>query len=333
MQRFPESVSWPLIGLLLLATSSCDKADSHNHFASARPAQTYAGEYPIAVVCTTGQVAEMVAQLGGEHMHVDNLMGPGVDPHLYRPIASDVRKLSDADAIFFNGLHLEGRMADLFVQMARRKPTFAVTEGLVAAKDPRLREPPEFEGMYDPHVWHDVALWSDCVRYVAKVLSGFDPKHAAAFQTNAEVYLAELTELDRFCAERIAKIPAEHRVLVTAHDAFGYFGKAYGLEVYGLKGISTEEEKDLAHQERIQQMLIKRRIPAVFVESAVAPRTVEALVEPCRTAGLDLKIGGELYADALGPAGSDATTYTGMIRSNVRTIVQALSAGGNAAAR
>jgi manganese/zinc/iron transport system substrate-binding protein len=317
---------WVVGAIVGLSSIGCSPASetSHEHNTSAE--HTFSGEYPIRVVATTGQVAELVARVGGDHVKVEGLMGPGVDPHLYRPIASDVEKLNEADAIFYNGLHLEGRMADLFVQMARRKATFAVTEGLTDRNDKRLREPPEFEGMYDPHVWHDVALWSDCVNDVAGMLAKFDPPHADGYHKNAAAYRDELVKLDEFCKTEIAKIPAAQRVLVTAHDAFGYFGKAYGLEVFGLKGISTEEEINLAHQEEIQKMLIERKIPAVLVESAVAPRTVEALVEPCRAAGLDLQVPKEeLYADALGPAGTDDSTYAGMIRHNVDTIVKALA--------
>jgi len=315
--------------LLSLVSIGCDQAESHSHGSSSSEAlsRTYAGEYPIKIVCTIGQVAEMVSRIGGEHVQVDTLMGPSIDPHVFRPRATHVDQLTGADAIFFNGLHLEGRMSDLFVQMARTRPTYAVTEGLQARTDERLREPPEFAGMYDPHVWHDVALWSDCVSDVAKTLSEFDPDHADTFLKNAEAYLVELAELDQFCREEVAKIPESRRVLVTAHDAFGYFGKAYGIEVFGLKGISSDEEKDLAHQETVQEMLIERKIPAVFVESSIAHRTVEALAEPCRDAGHDLKIGGELYADALGPEGTEDSTYAGMIRHNVKTIVDALSEG------
>ncbi len=310
--------------LVCLALVGCLQPAQHSHELSGGAGHAFDGEYPIRVVCTTGQVAEMVARVGGEHVAVDALMGPGVDPHLYSPIASDVSKLTAADAIFYNGLHLEGRMSDLFVRMARDKATFAVTEGLQTRKDPRLREPPEFEGLYDPHVWHDPLIWADCVADVAAMLAAFDPTHADDYRANAEAYQAELAELDVSNREALAKIPKERRVLITAHDAFGYFGKLYDVEVHGLKGISTDEEKDLNRQEDIQQMIIERKIPAVFVESAVAPKTIQALVEPCRAAGWDLKIGGELYADALGPAGTDDATYAGMIRHNVRTIVAAL---------
>jgi len=309
----------------LLASAGCGAGHHADHAEAASPSLNFTGEYPLQVVCTTGQVAEMIERIGGEHVHVDTLMGPGVDPHLYRPIASDVRKLDQADAIFYNGMHLEGRMADLFVRMARGRATFAVTEDLQSRGDPRLREPPEFEGMYDPHVWHDIALWSDCVRDMSEKLAQFDPKHADDYKKNAAKYISKLDELDSFCKSQIAQIPEERRVLVTAHDAFGYFGAAYGLEVHGLKGISTEEEKDVAHQEEIQAMIIKRKIPAVFVESAVSHRTVEALIEPCRAAGHDLQQGGELFADALGAADTPESSYTGMIRHNVTTIVEALS--------
>jgi manganese/zinc/iron transport system substrate-binding protein len=317
-----------LLGIIAChAAIGCGAAITHSdsHDAAANPGHRYVGEYPMRVVCTTGQVAEMIQRIGGAHVAIEALMGPGVDPHLYSPIASDVRKLAAADAIFYNGLHLEGRMAVLFEQMARRKATFAVTEGIQSRHDERLREPPEFAGLYDPHVWHDPRLWADCVKDTAEMLAEFDPQHADEYRANAEKYRAELADLDVFCREELAKIPKGRRVLVTAHDAFGYFGKRYDLEVHGLKGISTEEEKDLNRQEEIQRMIIARKIPAVFVESAVAPKTIEALVEPCKAAGWDLKIGGNLYADALGPAGTEDATYAGMIRHNVRTIATALS--------
>jgi manganese/zinc/iron transport system substrate-binding protein len=320
-------MSWTLVLGGLAALAGCQPASSHTHEGPMASAHKFSGKRPIRVVCTTGQVAELAARIGGEFVKVEALMGPGVDPHLYSPVASDVRKLSAADVIFYNGLHLEGRMADLFVQMARRKATFAVTEGLQARGDKRLREPPEFAGLYDPHVWHDPTLWADCVKDMADAMAEFDPPHAADYRNNAEAYRSELADLDKFCRAEIAKIPKENRVLVTAHDAFGYFGKAYGVEVHGLKGVSTEDEKDLKRQEAMVQMIVERKIPAVFVESAVAPKTIEALVEPCRAQGWDVKIGGELYADALGPAGTEDATYAGMIRANVRTIVGALGKG------
>jgi manganese/zinc/iron transport system substrate-binding protein len=310
--------------LALAALTGCKPAASHTHDAAQGPAYNFHGQYPIKAVCTIGQVTEMVQRVGGEHVKAEGIMGPGVDPHLYTPVASDIRRLSDADVIFYNGLHLEGRMAELFVKMARTRPAFAVTEGLQERTDKRLRTPPDFEGLHDPHVWHDPLMWADCVQDVAEMLAEVDPKHADDYRQNAEAYRQEIQQLDQLCRDELGKIPKERRVLVTAHDAFGYFGAAYDIEVFGLKGISTEEEKDLRHQEEIQRMLIERKIPAVFVETAVAARTIESLVEPARAAGHDLTIGGELYADALGAAGSDAASYAGMIRHNVRTIAEAL---------
>jgi manganese/zinc/iron transport system substrate-binding protein len=276
------------------------------------------------VVCTTGPVADMLRQIGGEHVDVTGMMGPGVDPHLYRAVPSDIEKLNTADAIFYNGLHLEGRMTELFERLARRKPTFAVTHDLVESGDPRLRKPPEFEGYYDPHVWHAPLIWADCVQYVTSVLCELDPTHREDYLRNSEAYQQQLRELDQYCRENLSKIPKSQRALVTAHDAFGYFCTAYELDSMPLGGISTEDQVALARMDEVIQFLVDRNVKAVFVESAVAPRIVEALIEPCRKAGHEVHVGGELYADALGPAQSGADTYVGMLRANVDTIVTAL---------
>jgi manganese/zinc/iron transport system substrate-binding protein len=280
--------------------------------------------YPIRVVCTTGPVSDMLKHVGGHNLQVAGLMGPGVDPHLYKAVPTDIERLSQADIIFYNGLHLEGRMADLFEQLAKRKPTYAVTHSLVEAKDARLRRPPEFEGLYDPHVWHDPKMWADCVKYVADTLVELDPTHRDDYMRNRDEYLKTLDEADRYCREQLAKIPQAERVLVTAHDAFGYFCHSYGLKSMPLKGVSTEEEVTIGRMDEVIAFLIEHKIKAVFVESATAPQIVKALIEPCREAGQEVKIGGELYADALGPANSGADTYVGMIKANVDTIVTAL---------
>ena len=286
---------------------------------------TYAGGGPAHVVCTTGQVADAVQRIGGEHLEVTGLIGPGVDPHLYQATLSDMRLLKEADMIFLNGMHLEGRMADTLLKFGRRTPTFPVTEGLQEKSDPRLRTPAEFEGHFDPHVWHNAELWSDCVQFIADQLAGFDPEHADLYQRNAQAYTEELKALHVEIQTQIATIPKSVRLMVTAHDAFGYFGDAYGIEVFGLKGISTDDEVSIQRMEEIVELLVDRKVPAVFVESAVAPRIVEALIGPCRDAGHDVTIGGELYADALGAKGSGAENYVGMMRANLKTIVNALS--------
>lgn len=294
---------------------------SHDAVASTRRFQ---GTYPIRVLCTTGQVADMLRHLGGEHIQVDPLMGPGIDPHSYKPVPTDFDKLSAADAIFYNGLHLEGRLGDMFQSTARQKLTVAVTHALEESGDPRLRQAPEFQGNYDPHVWHDPTLWADCATHVAEKLAAFDPPHAADYHRNLAAFREQMRNLHEFCRSQLSEIPAPQRVLVTSHDAFWYLGNAYGIEVHGLQGISTADEIDLGKIDEVVELLVSRRIKAAFVESAVAPRTIQALIERCGERGHEINNGGELYADALGPAGSPAETYDGMMRENVRTIVNAL---------
>jgi manganese/zinc/iron transport system substrate-binding protein len=312
--------------------AGCNAATSPATSEQAAEAPQLAGDGPWDVVATTGPVAELVRTIGAERVVVAALMGPGVDPHRYRPTLGDSRRLADADLIVFNGLHLEGRMTEMFERMSARRPTVAVTAGLERADDSRLRHPPETPSAHDPHVWHDPLLWADCGRELAARLAQWDPAHAAAYARRAEEFAERMRALDGYCRAQLARIPPERRVLVTAHDAFAYFGAAYGLEVASLKGISTEEEKDPRRQEEVRKLILARRLPAVFVESAVAPRTVESLVEPCRAAGHDLRIGGELFADALGPEESPAATYEGMIRCNVDTIVAALAGDARAEA-
>lgn len=309
------AISW------LLAITGCG-GDSA---ADSRSAPTvFDGKHPIRVVTTTGPVTDILKNVGREHLDVTGLMGPGVDPHLYRAVPADTERLYAADMIFYNGLHLEGRMADLFKNIARRKPTFAVTQSLEESGDKRLRKPPEFEGAYDPHVWHHPTMWADCVKYVIDVLSKFDPDHRDDYQRNGEAYLAKIADADKYCRDQLGAIPPDERVLVTAHDAFGYFCLAYDLKPMALKGVSTEEEVAIGRMDEVVKYLVDHKIKAVFVESAVAPQIIRALIEPCAKQGHEVKIGGELYADALGPAGSGADDYLGMIKANVDTIVTAL---------
>jgi manganese/zinc/iron transport system substrate-binding protein len=266
----------------------------------------------------------MLENIGGEHVKAVGMMGAGVDPHLYRATPSDMSLFQKADIIFYNGMHLEGRLADILVRYARRKPTFAVTEGLQAAEDPRLREPEEFAGHFDPHIWHDASLWSECVRYAAKQLQAFDPPHADQYAANAEAYIAQLKSEHERIKLRLAAIPSQRRVLVTAHDAFGYFGQAYDIEVRALQGISTVSEADLGTVQELIDMLVDRKIKAVFIESSVPRRNIDSLIEGCQDRGHGVKVGGELFSDAMGQAGTPEDTYLGMMRHNVETIVRAL---------
>lgn len=276
----------------------------------------------IQVVATTGHVADVVRNVGGERVAVTALMGPGVDPHLYKASARDVMAIQSADVVFYSGLHLEGRMIDIFERLARTKPTYAVTELM---PESRLRRPPEFEGAFDPHVWFDPSLWRSTADAVAQRLSELDPRSADSYRANAARYQAQLDELDRWASDRLGDIPTSERVLITAHDAFGYFGAHYAIDVRGLQGLSTASEAGAADVQSLAQFIAERRIKAVFVESSVPQATIEAVQAAVRARGHEVAIGGQLYSDALGEAGTPDGTYVGMFRTNVETISRALA--------
>ena len=282
------------------------------------PGGTAAGDR-IPVVANTGMVADLVRNIGGERVTVTALMGPGVDPHLYKASQGDMTRLQEARIIFYNGLHLEGRMGDVLVKMAREKPTVAVAERI-----PETRLLITQDGVEDPHIWFDVSLWMAAAEVVRDSLIQLDPEGQSAYERNAEAYLADLAELHDWTREQISAIPARQRVLVTAHDAFGYFGRAYGIEVAGLQGISTATEYGLADLERMVDLVVDREIKAVFIESSVPRSAIEALVEGAAARGHTVAVGGELFSDAMGPEDTPEGTYVGMIRHNVRTIVEAL---------
>jgi manganese/zinc/iron transport system substrate-binding protein len=284
------------------------------------------GKDELRVVTTVGMVTDAVERVGGDRVRVEGLMGPGVDPHLYKASEGDVRRLERADAIFFVGLHLEAKMADVLERVGERRLARPCGAGI---PEERLRRPAAFEGQYDPHVWFDVALWTGCVRAIRDALVEADPAHAETYRVNAARYLVELEALDDEVRRRVATVPAGQRVLVTAHDAFGYFGRAYGFEVVGLQGISTASEAGAKDVDRLASFIAERRIRAVFVESSVAPRTIEAVREAVRARGFDVEVGGELFADAMGSAGTPEGTYVGMVRHNVETIVRALGGEGS----
>jgi manganese/zinc/iron transport system substrate-binding protein len=276
----------------------------------------------LTAVCTTGMVGDLVEQVGGDRVGVTVLMGEGVDPHLYKVSPGDVRAMIRSDLIFYSGLHLEGKMGEVFARLSRRKPTVAVTESTDHALLLKTSE-----GTTDPHVWFDVALWSKGVEVVREALAKADPGHAAEYEANASAYLDRLEALDQFCRQQIASIPEGRRVLVTAHDAFGYFGRAYGLEVLGIQGLSTESEAGVREVNRLVDRITRDKLPAVFVESSLSDRNVRALVEGAAARGHAVKVGGELFSDAMGRPGTPEGTYEGMVRHNVETIVRALSWG------
>jgi manganese/zinc/iron transport system substrate-binding protein len=301
------------MGILALAVAGCREL-----------ADFGAADGRVRVVCTTGQVGDMLEHIGGEYVDVRTLMGPGVDPHLYKATPSDIRLLKSAAVVFYSGLHLEGRLAEVLEKLAKRKPTFAVTDDIHEHAPERLRKAPEFAASFDPHVWFDVGLWADCAEYAAKKLIEVDPAHAADYRRQADAYVAELRELDRITREQLAEIPAPQRVLVTAHDAFGYFGRAYDVEVHGLQGISTADEADLGAINDLVRLLVARKVKAVFIESSVPSKNIRSLIQGCEAAGHHLVLGGELYSDAMGPADTPEGTYLGMIKFNTDQIARAL---------
>lgn len=283
---------------------------------------------PLAVVATIAQIGEAVEWIGGDRIGTRSLMGEGVDPHTYRQTRSDIAALSRADLIFWNGLNLEAQLAKLLDDMAGRKPVIAVGAALPPE---RLLQSPDFPGKFDPHVWMDPALWSLAVAAVRDGLIAADPAGEAVFRANADAYLARIAEVEAYARNVLATVPEGQRLVISSHDAFGYFGRAFGFEVIGIQGLSTESEAGLGQIERLVDLLVERKVPAVFVESSVSERNVRALVEGAAARGHTVTVGGQLFSDAMGAPGTYTGTYVGMLDSNVTLIARAL--GGEAPPR
>jgi manganese/zinc/iron transport system substrate-binding protein len=275
----------------------------------------------LAVLATTGMIADAARIVGGDAAEVTALMGPGVDPHLYQPTSRDQGKLRAAQLIFYNGLHLEGKMVELFESLAKQKRVVAVSSGI--AED-RLLSWKETAGMHDPHIWFDVTLWQEAVRTIARAYCETDPSHAADYNHRAGDYLAALDELDAYCRSRAAELPEKGRVLITSHDAFHYFGRAYGFEVVGIQGISTDSEAGLKAITDAVDLIHERGVRAIFPETSVPRAAIERVAKDGGA-----RLGPELYSDALGAADSPAGTYTGMIRTNIDHIVDSLKLPGS----
>ena len=276
---------------------------------------------PIRVVTTIGMITDIVQNVGGDRVDATGLMGPGIDPHLYRASEGDVARLAGADLIFYNGLHLEGKMAGVLERMQDQIKTVAVTQDVDRAV---LLAPPEFEGAYDPHLWFDVTLWRKAVERVRDTLIDVDKGSAELYRTNTKDYLAKLEELHNYVMQQAERISPDQRVLVTAHDAFNYFGRAYGFEVRGLQGISTAAEAGTADVQALVQFIVERRIPAMFVETSVPRQSIEAVQAAVKAKGFSVEIGGQLFSDAMGASGTPEGTYIGMVRHNIDTIVASL---------
>lgn len=292
-----------------------------------QPAES-SGADPYRAVGTVGMITDIVRNVAGDHAVVEGIIGEGVDPHLYKPTRADMVSLEAADIIFYNGLLLEGKMGDVLIKVARGgKPIYAVTEAILEQGDYVMTDEEDY---YDPHVWMDASGWMRAVQVVREALISFDPKNADDYRNRAADYLKSLDALDTYAKNVLGSIPPDQRVLVTAHDAFNYLGRAYGIEVRGIQGLSTESEAGIQDLERLIDFIVERDIPAVFVETSVAEKNVRALVEGARARGHTLRIGGSLFSDAMGPAGTYEGTYVGMIDHNVTTIARAL--GGEAPA-
>lgn len=301
------SFSKLLIAVLLLAVACTERKVKENG--------------KIKIVTTTGMIKDAVENIVGDRAEVTALMGPGVDPHLYKATQGDLEKLTSADIVFYNGLHLEGKMGDVLEKLGRQKPVVAVANNI---PDSLLRTIPGFDNTHDPHIWFDVKLWENAVATMADFMIRYDSTSARVYQSNATKYRARLDSLDDSVKKQISQIPQTQRVLITAHDAFGYFGDAYTIEVRGLQGISTVSEFGLKDVTELVNFIIERKVKAIFVETSVSQKSINAVVEGCNQKGWPVKIGGSLYSDAMGTAGTPEGNYIGMVHANVNTIVTAL---------
>lgn len=308
-----------LLASLLLPMQACRE----------RQAQPAPASGTIKIVTTTGMIGDLARRIAADRAHVHVLMGEGVDPHLYQPTRDDMQRILAADVIFYNGLLLEGRMTDALVRAATDgRRVHAVTELI----DPQyLAQPEDLQGKDDPHVWMDPTAWSKAAIVIRDRLIERDPDAANTFRQNTAALLEELQQLDEYCMKVLHSVPQAQRVLVTAHDAFGYFGRRYGYEVMGIQGLSTESEAGLRDIERLVETLVTRNISAVFVESTVSDRNIKALIAGAKARGHTVAIGGELFSDAMGPADTYEGTYVGMIDHNATTIARAL--GGQVPSR
>ncbi|MGD9101697.1 MAG: zinc ABC transporter substrate-binding protein [Anaerolineae bacterium] len=308
--KYVQIISMMLLATLVLAACSSASQKAGN-----------IAERQVNIVTTIGMIADVAENVGGERVSVVGLMGPGTDPHLYKASEGDVQRLAEADLILYNGLHLEAKMGEVLERMTGQGVT-TVAVAQVVPEGQRL-QPEEFEGNYDPHVWFEVPLWMMVVEAVRDALVEVDPGSADLYKANAQAYLEELETLHAHVQEQADRIPAAQRVLITAHDAFNYFGRAYGFQVRGLQGISTESEAGTGDVQELATFIADHQIPAIFVESSVPVRNVEAVQAAVQAKGFQVEIGGELFSDAMGDAGTQEGTYIGMVRHNIDTIVGA----------
>lgn len=278
------------------------------------------GDKRLKVVVTTTIIADVTRELAQDLVLVEELMGPGIDPHLYKASAGDVKKMTEADMVIYNGLHLEGKMGEVFEQI-QDKIIFAANENIAEANLLEFDENPEYS---DPHVWFDLQIWKVATERIAQGLIELDEKNTSEYEKNLEIYLEKLDDMDQYIRDRVEEVDKDKRILVTAHDAFSYFGKQYGFEVRGLQGISTDAEAGTADVRKLADYIVEKEIKAIFVESSVPRKNIEALQEAVKARGFEVAIGGELYSDSTGDYGSDAESFLGTVKANIDTIVDAL---------
>ena len=308
-----------LLVLLLMVTGGCQK-DNTEAPTNANPTT----EKKLYVVATTSMITDILKNIGRDRIDVTGIVGEGVDPHLYKPTAGDVERLKDAEIIFYNGLNLEVKIMGVVLdKIADKTKAVAVTAGILRSQ---FRTSSEFQGGYDPHVWNDVSLWMKAAEKVRDTLAQADPNNAEYYRSNAKNYLAALKILHDDLQNLAAQIPAQRRVLVTTHDAFGYLGRAYGFEVRGLQGLNTETEAGVADVRDLAAFIIEHRIPAMFVETSTPPQGIEAVQAAVQAQGFEVEIGGGLFADTMGTPGTPEGTYIGSMRHNMDTIMNALRA-------
>jgi manganese/zinc/iron transport system substrate-binding protein len=302
-----------LVALVALALAGCSEVQLSTPEAVANR--------QVRVTTTTNFITDLARRVGGDRVSVSGLMGPGVDPHMYRASAGDVKTLAEADLVLYGGLELEGKMADVFERLAEHRRTVAVTSGIPREE---LLEEPAHPGRHDPHVWFDVTLWERAAGTTAEALAELDPAHAGDYRRNARAYARELRALDAYARRRLAEIPERSRVLVTSHDAFRYLGRRYGLDVVAIQGTSTATEATTADIERVAGVIADRGVKAVFVESSVPPQTIDAVLASAERQGGHAAVGEELYSDAAGAEGTPEGTYAGMVRHNIDAIAGGL---------
>ncbi len=327
---YRQFANYVIVVIAMLLTVACSKPSQEQGGGSG--IKQNSEEKKLHIVATTGMIGDLVRRIGGDRVQVDVMMGPGTDPHLYKAREKDIRMIAQADIVFYNGLHLEGKLAEVFerftyregkslADQSRYKDIYAVTEEF---QEEDLLASPKNPGAHDPHVWFNVKLWLKAALQINKRLIGKDNTIQEYIAPNMQKLTTELLELDKWTREQIASIPKEQRLLVTAHDAFGYFGKAYDIEVRGIQGISTESEASVNDLNQLIDFIVKRKAKAIFVESTISKKNVEALLEGAQAQMHPLKLGGELFSDAMGAEGTPEGTYVGMVRHNVNTIVNAL---------